>query len=95
MHTLRERMLAAADNIDPGKLPNGFSEARTVLREALARIEASALPEETVAVLLLTEMMPRLASAFGPAGATVILSKMAESVRYETSAFAAARQSGH
>jgi hypothetical protein len=53
------------------------------------------LPEEIVAVLLLTEMMPRLASAFGPAGATVILSKMAESVRYETSAFAAARQSGH
>jgi hypothetical protein len=88
-------MLAAADSIDPGKLPSGFSDARAVLREALARIEASALPEETVAVLLLTEMMPRLACAFGPAGATAILSKMADSVRHEATACAATRQSSH
>lgn len=77
---LRDRMLAAPDEINPSRLPPGFMEARTAVAETLARLETAGIPSETLVTVLLTQMLPRMVHQNGPAWTAGILAKLANDI---------------
>jgi len=77
MTKLRDQMLSAPDLFDQGRLPPRFAEAQALLRQAIARAEASGIADDTLAATLLSEAMPRLVSAYGPAHASRIIAMFA------------------
>ena len=80
LNTLRDRMLEAPDEIDEQRLPERFTEARAALRDAIARIEASGISNETLITVMLSEMLPRMVHGCGPVWTSALLSKLAKSI---------------
>ena len=80
LNTLRDRMLEAPDEIDEQRLPERFTEARAALRDAIARIEASGIANETLITVMLSEMLPRMVHGCGPVWTAALLSKLATSI---------------
>jgi hypothetical protein len=77
---LRDRMLDAPAEIDERHLPFRFQEARSILTEALAKLEATGIPNETVVTVMLAEMLPRMVHQNGPAWAAAMLAKLAQNI---------------
>jgi hypothetical protein len=77
MDKLRDQMLAAPDAFDPDRLPARFSEAQDLLRKAIGKAERRGVADDTLAAALLSEAMPRLVSAYGPAHAARIIAMFA------------------
>ena len=80
LDALRDRMLAAPDDIAPSRLPPRFKEARTAFVKAIARLEAAGIPNETLVVVMLTQMLPRMVHENGPAWAAATLAKLANDI---------------
>jgi hypothetical protein len=59
------------------KLPPHFAEALTEVRAAISRCTDAGIPNDTVLAALMTELMPRLISAYGPAGVASVLGRIA------------------
>jgi len=74
---LRDQMLAAPDFLDPHRLPPRFGETQSLLRDAISAAQRDGAPEDTLAVILITEAMPRLVAAYGPAHASRIMAMFA------------------
>lgn len=77
MHKLRDQMLAAPDILDPERLPARFNEAQDLLRKAIAKAEQRGIADDTLAATLISEAMPRLVAAYGPAHAARIVAMFA------------------
>jgi hypothetical protein len=77
MHKLRDQMLAAPDILDPERLPARFGEAQHLLRKAIAKAERIGIADDTLAAALISEAMPRLVAAYGPAHAARIVAMFA------------------
>ncbi|WP_137044693.1 hypothetical protein [Pseudolabrys sp. FHR47] len=77
MHKLRDQMLAAPEFFDPERLPARFSEAQDLLRKAIAKAECTGITDDTLAATLISEAMPRLVAAYGPAHAARIIAMFA------------------
>jgi hypothetical protein len=73
---LRDALLNAADELDPTQAPPGFANAQRSIRKALARMEG--VPGATLAAVLLSEGVPRLADAYGPQQAAQVLAMLAD-----------------
>ncbi len=76
MNHLRDALLNAADELEPAQAPPGFANARRSMRKALARIDG--VPSATLAAVLLSEGVPRLAGAYGPQQAAQVLAMLAD-----------------
>jgi hypothetical protein len=77
---LRDRMLAAPDEIAPSRLPPRFTEARTAVMETIARLETIGIPNETLVAVMLTQMLPRMVHQNGPVWTAAMLAKLAQDV---------------
>lgn len=80
-HNLYVQMLAAADQIEHRRVPARFDEARASIRDAIATLEASGVPDLTLAVVMLTEMIPRMIYENGPKWAAAVLTQLASNIR--------------
>ena len=70
---------------DPGVLeepvlPPGFERAHAIVYRALRACERGGVPKETIAAVLLTELMPRLLEVYGPHGGAAVLGRIAGEV---------------
>jgi hypothetical protein len=65
---LRDRMLAAPDEIDQLHLPPRFREARAAFVDTIARVEATSVPDQTLVTVMLTQTLPRLVHQNVPNG---------------------------
>jgi hypothetical protein len=77
----RDRMLDARNEIDEGHLPARFKEARSVLAEALTKMEGVGIPNATIVTVMLAEMLPRMVHQNGPVWAATMLVKLAQNIR--------------
>jgi hypothetical protein len=77
---LRDRMLDAPDEVEDRHLPPRFNEARASLVEALAGMEATGMPNETLVTVMLAEMLPRMVHQNGPEWAAAMLVKLARNI---------------
>ena len=59
------------------KLPPHFAEALMEVRAAISRCTEAGIPNDTVLAALMTELMPRLVSVYGPAGVASLLGHIA------------------
>ena len=60
----RDPMANAPHEID--HLPSRFEEARSVLGEALAKMEGAGIPNDTIVTAMLAEMLPHMAHQNDP-----------------------------
>ena len=67
---------ASLSSDDP-VLPEGFAEAITRIRAALAACLRDGIPHETILAALMAELMPMLSAAYGPRGVSAVLGKVA------------------
>ena len=65
------------------ELPARFAEALTQVRAAISRCADAGIPDDTVLAALMTELMPRLVSTYGPAGVASVLSHLAGEIATE------------
>jgi hypothetical protein len=77
---LRDRMLDAPDELDESHLPFRFKEARSLMAEAISKLEAAGIPNETLVTVMLAEMLPRMVHQNGPAWAAAMLAKLAQNI---------------
>lgn len=77
MRRLRDAMLEASDNLALAQRPPRFEEAKDLVRGVLARAEAAGMPDTTLATVLISEAIPRLAGSYGPEHAARILAMFA------------------
>jgi hypothetical protein len=77
---LRDRMLAAPDDINQSHLPPRFSEARSAFADIIARLEAAGIPTETLVIVMLTQMLPRMVHQNGPEWTAATLAKPASDI---------------
>ncbi len=77
MHKLRDQMLATPDILDSERLPARFDEAQSLLRRAIAKAEHRGITDDALAATLISEAMPRLVAAYGPAHAARIVAMFA------------------
>lgn len=77
MIKIRDQLLAAPDLLDPNRLPPRFAETQNLLRGAITAAGSDGTPADTLAVTLISEALPRLVAAYGPAHAARILTMFA------------------
>jgi len=65
------------DDADHPAFPPRYGEALESVRAAIARCEAKQIAAGSIVAALVTEMMPRLVSTYGPAGAASALGDLA------------------
>jgi hypothetical protein len=70
-------LLEPAADASEVKLPPHFAEALTQVRAAISRCTDARIPNDTVLAALMTELMPRLVSAYGPASVARVLRHIA------------------
>jgi len=80
MQNLRDHLLNAGDSLDPSRLPPRYDEAQSLMRDAISRAGGAAIPDTTVAAVLIGEALPRLIGAYGPAHTARILSMFARCI---------------
>jgi len=73
LRRLRDQLLAAPDEMDARDLPPGFEEARVIIRDAIARIAASGIADQTFAAALMSETLPRMIHDRGPGWVAAML----------------------
>ncbi|RDV01246.1 hypothetical protein [Undibacter mobilis] len=77
MHKLRDQMLAAPEFFDPDRLPARFDEAQGLVRKAIDKAQNLGITDDTLAATLISEAVPRLVAAYGPAHAGRIVAMFA------------------
>ncbi len=80
LKTLRDRIQAAPDEIDPARQPPHFGMARDALRKSLGCLEATGISNQTIVAAMITELLPRMVYANGAAWASVTLARLAQSL---------------
>jgi hypothetical protein len=70
-------LLEPAADASGVKLPPHFAEALTQVRAAISRCTDASIPNDTVLAALMTELMPRSVSAYGPACVASLLGHIA------------------
>ena len=80
LHDLCIQMLAAADEIQERRVPARFDEARASLRDEIARLEASGVPDLTLVAVMLSEMIPRMVQENGAEWAAAVLTHLASNI---------------
>ena len=80
MFSLQDRLLAAADDIDPDLMPPDFHRARDAVRRGITQGNAAGTPDATMLAVLMAETLPRLVNAYGPTHAAVILARLANDI---------------
>lgn len=78
--SLRDRLLSTPDEIDPRTLPEGLGVARNAIRRAIARTAEAGVPDHTLALVLMSETLPRLIDAHGPLAVAKILECMSAAI---------------
>jgi hypothetical protein len=59
------------------ELPPHFAEVLMEVRAAISRCTDAGIPNDTVLAVLMTKLIPRLVSAYGPAGVASVLGQIA------------------
>jgi hypothetical protein len=77
---LRDRMLAAPDEIEQLHLPPRFREAHAAFVDTIARLEATGVPDQTLVSVMLTQMLPRMVHQNGPEWTAATLAKLARDI---------------
>ena len=77
---LRDRMLAAPDEINQSHLPPRFREARAAFIDTIARLEATGIPSQTLVTVMLTQMLPRMVHQNGAEWTAATLAKLARDI---------------
>ncbi|HUN98686.1 MAG TPA: hypothetical protein VMU69_20935 [Bradyrhizobium sp.] len=77
---LRDRMIAAPDEINQAHLPPRFNEARAAFLALIVQLEAVGIPNETLVVVMLTQMLPRMVHQNGPEWTAATLAKLAHDI---------------
>lgn len=67
--------LADASDVE---LPSRFAEAVSHVRQAIALCERANIPNDTLLSALMTELMPRLVSAYGPSRVAFVFERLAD-----------------
>jgi hypothetical protein len=80
LKTLRDRMQVARNEIEPSHLPPCFQEAQALVKEALTRLEAAGISNQTIVAAMITELLPRMVYANGAVWASTTLAKLAQSL---------------
>ena len=72
-----DALLAPIADASSVRLPPQFAEALAEVRAAISRCSDAGIPNDTVLAALMTEVVPRLVSAYGAAGVASLLGQLA------------------
>lgn len=86
LRTLRDRIKAAPDDIDPARQSSHFDKARDDLRQSLTQLEAAGISSQTIVAAMMTELLPRMIHAKGAAWASRTLAGLARGLDVSGSA---------
>jgi hypothetical protein len=81
LHSLWVEMLAASGEIEGGRVPARFDEARASMRDEIARLVAAGVPDLTLVAVMLTEVIPRMVHENGSEWAASVLTHLASNIR--------------